>query len=277
VATLVCFHAHPDDEAIATGGSMARAHAEGHRVVLVVATDGAHGEVPDDLSNGESLVDRRRVETMESVAALGVDRVEFLGYADSGMTGWEQNDDDASFWRVDLDDAAARVADLLREERPDVFTIYDWHGNYGHPDHILVHRVGVRAVELVRSELPALRVFEATITRDEMRRQIERARASGAAGFAPETESGDDDWDPDNPMDDGNPMGTPEAELTLEVDVTSFVAHKRAAIAAHRSQVSDSSFFVQMPDDLFVQAFGREWFVEHGAEPGVRPGWFFDG
>jgi LmbE family N-acetylglucosaminyl deacetylase len=78
-------------------------------------------------------------------------------------------------------------------------------------------------------------------------------------------------------MDDGNPMGTPEAELTLEVDVTSFVAHKRAAIAAHRSQVSDSSFFVQMPDDLFVQAFGREWFVEHGAEPGVRPGWFFDG
>ena len=88
MGTLVVFHAHPDDEAIATGGSMARAHAEGHRVVLVVATNGEHGEVPDDLAEGETLADRRRAETERSAAALGVDEVLWLGYADSGMTGW---------------------------------------------------------------------------------------------------------------------------------------------------------------------------------------------
>ena len=106
MGTLVVFHAHPDDEAIATGGSMARAHAEGHRVVLVVATDGEHGEVPDDLADGETLADRRRAETERSAAALGVDRVVWLGYADSGMTGWDANDNEQSFWRADVDEAA---------------------------------------------------------------------------------------------------------------------------------------------------------------------------
>ena len=87
MGALVAFHAHPDDEAIATGGSMARAHAEGHRVVLVVATGGEHGEVPEDLAEGGALADRRRVETMRSAEAPGIDRVVFRGYTDSGMTG----------------------------------------------------------------------------------------------------------------------------------------------------------------------------------------------
>src|SRR5687768_1293897 len=91
MATLVCFHAHPDDEAIATGGTMARAAAEGHRVVPVVATDGSCGELPDDLAPDESLAHRRRAETLRSAEILGVDRVVFLDYVDSGMTGWEQN------------------------------------------------------------------------------------------------------------------------------------------------------------------------------------------
>lgn len=271
MGTFVAFHAHPDDEAIATGGSMARAHAGGHRVVLVVATGGEHGEVPDDLQPGETLADRRRVETMASAAALGIDRVEFLGYRDSGMTGWEQNGHEDSFTLADLDEAAGRLAAILREESADVLTIYDWHGNYGHPDHVKVYEVGCRAEELVADDLPGLRVFEATMNRDEMRRQMAMARESGE-GFGP-----DDDFDPDGPMDDGNPMGLPESELTLVVDVAAFTAQKRAAIGAHRSQVTDSSFFMQMPDDMFAMAFGREWFREHGAEPGVRSGWFFDG
>ena len=91
MATLVCFHAHPDDECIGTGGTIARASAEGHRVVLVVATNGDHGEVPSDLRPGETLVDRRRYETMQSAETLGIHRVVWLGYQDSGMTGWEQN------------------------------------------------------------------------------------------------------------------------------------------------------------------------------------------
>jgi LmbE family N-acetylglucosaminyl deacetylase len=270
MGTFVAFHAHPDDEAIATGGSMARAHAEGHRVVLVVATGGEHGEVPDDLAPGETLAERRRAETTASAVALGIDRVVFLGYRDSGMTGWDQNGHDDSFVQADLDEAAERLAAVLREESADVLTIYDWHGNYGHPDHVKVYEVGCRAEELVAAELPTLRVLEATMNRDELRSQMAAARDSGE-GFGP-----DDDFDPDGPMDDGNPMGLPASELTMVVDVASFTQQKRAAIAAHRSQVTDSSFFLQMPDEMFAMAFGREWFREHGAEPGLRPGWFFD-
>src|SRR3954467_13929938 len=89
--TLMTVHAHPDDESIGTGGTMAKAVAAGHRVVLVVATGGEGGEVPDDLAPGETLVARRRAETMCSAGVLGVARVEWLGYVDSGMTGWAQN------------------------------------------------------------------------------------------------------------------------------------------------------------------------------------------
>jgi LmbE family N-acetylglucosaminyl deacetylase len=269
MGTLVAFHAHPDDEAIATGGSMARAHAEGHRVVLVVATGGEHGEVPDDLADGETLADRRRVETMRSAEALGVDRVVFLGYGDSGMNGWDQNDHGHSFWQADLDESADRLAAVLRAESADALTIYDWHGNYGHPDHVKVHQVGCRAEEMVAGELPGLRVFEATMNRDEMRRQFAQARESGEV-FGP-----DEEFDPDGPMDDGNPMGMPEAELTMVVDVLPYIGQKRDAIAAHRSQVTDSSFFLQIPPEAFAMAFGKEWFIEHGREPGLQPGWFF--
>lgn len=275
MATLVCLHAHPDDEAIATGGTMARASHEGHRVVLVVATDGAHGEVPGDLAPGETLVDRRRAETEASGAALGVDRIEFLGYTDSGMTGWEANDEPNAFCNADLDEAAGRLADLLVAEAADVLTVYDWHGGYGHPDHIQVHRVGCRAEALLADRLPGLRVLEATMNRDEVRRGVELAKEYGMDDFGPDADDGGE-FDPDAPMDDGNPMGTPEAEITLGVDVSDFVDAKRAAIAAHRSQVTDSSFFVQMPADLFRQAFGTEWFIEHDRPPGPRPGWVFD-
>ena len=277
MSTLVCFHAHPDDEAIATGGTMARASADGHRVVLVLATDGAFGETPDDLADGETLADRRRRETDGSAAALGIHRVVELGYRDSGMTGWDGNADPSSFWQADIDQAAARLAQVLREESADVMTIYDWHGGYGHPDHIQVHRVGKRAAELVADDLPDLRVLESTMNRDEMRRGLELATLAGA-DFGPEGDDGES-FDPDGPMDDGNPMGTPEHEITLGVDVTEFIAQKRAALTAHRSQVSDQSFFLQMPPEMFAEAFGREWFIEHDRTPGPggpRSGWLFD-
>jgi LmbE family N-acetylglucosaminyl deacetylase len=275
MGTLVCFHAHPDDEAIATGGSIARAHAEGHRVVLVVATDGAFGEIPDDLADGQTLPDRRRRETDVSAAALGIDRVEFLGYADSGMTGWKENENPACFFQADLDEAAGRLASILADEHADVLTSYDWHGNYGHPDHVQVHRVANRAEELLAGRVPGLRVLEATMNRDAMKVMVALAAESGA-DFGPERDDGDT-WNPDDPMDDDNPMGTPEAELTMEVDVSAYVLQKRAAIRAHASQVTDSSFFMQMPEEVFEVAFGREWFVEHGVAPGMARGWFFDG
>ena len=270
MATLVCFHAHPDDEVISTGGTIARASADGHRVVLVVATNGDHGEVPDDLEPGETIVDRRRRETEASAEALGINRVVWLGYSDSGMTGWEQNADPTSFHLADPAEAGERLAAVLHEEQADVLTIYDWHGNYGHPDHIAVHRVGLVAERLV----PSVRVLQATMNRDAFVRMVERARASGEFSEMP---GGDvDDFDPAGPADDGNPMGMAEHELTLAVDVTAHLGAKRAAMRCHRSQIEDTSFFLEMPDDTFSEAFGIEWFIEHGVMPPHRTGWIFE-
>jgi LmbE family N-acetylglucosaminyl deacetylase len=271
MATLVCFHAHPDDESISTGGTIARAADEGHRVVLVVATDGSHGEVPDDLGRDETLAQRRQAETLASADALGIQRVVFLEYRDSGMTGWEGNGHDEAFWNADLDEAGERLAAVLREERADVLSIYDWHGLYGHPDHVQVHRVGCRAAELVRDQLPGLRVVETTMNRDEMRRGVERMREAGESGVD------FDEFDVDGPADDGNPMGTPESELTLGIDVRRWAPRKRASISAHRSQATDSGFFLQMSDEAFAEAFGTEWFIEQDREPGNhRIGWLFE-
>jgi LmbE family N-acetylglucosaminyl deacetylase len=274
MGTLVLLHAHPDDESMTTGGTIARAHEEGHRVVLVVATGGEHGESPDDLAPGETLTDRRRAETEASAAVLGVDRLVWLGYHDSGMNGWEQNGDPRSFNSAPLDEAAGRLADVLREERAGVLTSYDWHGNYGHPDHVKVHQVGARAAELVADDLPGLRVFEATMNRDAMVRWFQEAKAQGIR-LAPEGAE-DEDFDPSQPMDDGNPFGMPESELTLEVDVQPYLARKRASIECHRSQVTDSAFFLDMPEEAFATAFSSEWFVERGAPAGLRRGWIFD-
>jgi LmbE family N-acetylglucosaminyl deacetylase len=266
MATLVSFHAHPDDEAIGTGGTLARAAAEGHRVVLVVATNGEWGEVPDDLAPGETLVDRRRAETERSAAILGVHRVVWLGYADSGMTGWDQNAHAESFHQAPIDEAAGRLAAILGEEAADVLTVYDWHGNYGHPDHIKVHTVGHRAAELHGTP----KVVEATMNRDAIRRLSEMAREAGAS-------FGEDEFDVDGPADDGNPMGMQEHEITLRVDVTDFVFRKREALGAHRSQVTDTSFFATMPDEIFAVSFGTEWFIERGVAAGDGPkdGWLF--
>jgi LmbE family N-acetylglucosaminyl deacetylase len=267
MGTLVSFHAHPDDESITTGGSLARASAEGHRVVVVVATNGEYGEVPEDLAEGESLADRRHAEAAQSAKQLGVHRIVWLGYKDSGMTGWEQNADPASFLQAPLDEAAERLAGVLREENADVLTVYDWHGNYGHPDHIKVNTVGYRAAELAGTP----KVFEATMNREHVVRMFEAARAAGMS-IGPE----DEDFDPAGPADDGNPFGMPEAELTLEVDVSDFVKAKRESLRAHRSQVTDTNYFLEMPDEVFTNAFGTEWFIQKDAEPGLRPGWLFE-
>ena len=264
MSTLVLFHAHPDDEAIATGGTAARAAAEGHRVVLVVATGGEYGEVPNDLAPGETLVDRRRAETDRSAAALGIHSVVWLGYEDSGMTGWEQNANGGSFLQAPLDEAAERLATILRAEGADVLTTYDWHGNYGHPDHVKVHQVGHAAAQ----RAGVARVYEATMNRDVIARFMEQARADGAPD--------DDLFDPSGPMDDGNPMGMPEAELTTRVDVSAFVGVKRESIRCHASQVTDTSFFSTMPDEQFALAFGTEWFIRTGAPAGINEDWLFD-
>ena len=257
VATLVCFHAHPDDESIATGGLMARAAAEGHRVVLVVATRGEAGEVDDGfLGDGEVLAERRERETTASADVLGVDRVVFLGYTDSGMIGTATNDEPSCFWRADVEEAAQRLATILTEEGADVLTVYDDHGGYGHPDHIQVHRVGVRAAELAGTS----EVYEATMNRTELTRMFEEAKAAGVDLGQGEDGPPDLDQEPD--------FGVPEDQLTHRVDVEPWLDVKRASMRAHASQISESSFFLTMPDDVFARAFGAEWFTERGAPAG---------
>ena len=256
MATLVSFHAHPDDEAIACGGTIVRAAQQGHRVVLVFATRGEHGEVDEGvLADDELLWQRRVAETERAAEILGAQRVEFLGYVDSGMMGTPENDAPDSFWQAEIDQAATRLAAILDEEQADVLTIYDELGNYGHPDHVQVHRVGVRAAELAGTP----RVFEATLNRDHMKRVAAKGRESGALL--------DDVPDFDDPE---LVFGMPEDVITTAVDVRDLVDVKRAAMAAHASQIAETSFFLQMPDDVFREVFGYEWYIRRGAEAGTR-------
>ncbi|MFN8037494.1 MAG: PIG-L family deacetylase [Acidimicrobiia bacterium] len=253
--TLVAFHAHPDDEAIATGGVMARAAADGHRVVLVVATRGELGEVAEGvLADGEALWQRRVAETYASADILGVSRVEFLGYHDSGMLGEPTNDAPGSFWSAPVDEAAARLAEILREESADVLTVYDSHGVYGHPDHVQVHRVGVRAAQLAGTP----RVYETTLNRDHVMRLAQAMR--------------DFDLPEGATMPDVHDlqMGVHEHLITTTVDVRDFVDRKRAAMAAHGSQITEEMFFLAMPIEAFREAFGYEWFIRHGAPSELR-------
>jgi LmbE family N-acetylglucosaminyl deacetylase len=257
--TLVSFHAHPDDESIQTGGVLAKAAAEGHRVVLVVATKGEHGEVNEGvLAEGETLAERRVAETLRSAEILGIDRVEFLGYIDSGMEGTPENDAPESFWSADVDEAAERLAAILRTESADVLTVYDDHGGYDHPDHVQVHRVGVRAGELAGTP----RVYEATVDRDEVKRFAKEHQSEMEAGGIDPPEGLEDP--------DAITIGVPGSQITTRVDVSDFADRKRAALAAHTSQVDDTHFFLALPLDVFRELFGQEWFVRRGAPPGLQ-------
>ena len=253
MATLVCFHAHPDDEAIATGGTMRMAADAGHRVVLVVATRGERGEImPGVLDDGEQLALRRTAEVHRAAVELGVARVEFLGYVDSGMMGEPTNDEAWTFWQADVESAARRLAAILQEEAADALTIYDDNGGYGHPDHIQVHRVGMRAAQIAGVE----RVLENSINRTALKR-MSAAGADGEAAF--EMPEGVELPDLDEAT-----FGVEEDVLTHVADVTSVATAKRAALLHHRSQVADDHFFLAIPEEMFGAAFGLEWYIGHG-------------
>ncbi|MEZ5255000.1 MAG: PIG-L family deacetylase [Microthrixaceae bacterium] len=264
MATIVFFHAHPDDECIGSGGTMAKAAVDGHRVVLVVATRGEHGEVVAGVVvSGGQLGIHRVAETFASAEVLGVQRIEFLGYIDSGMIGTPENDAPYSFWGADVDDAASRLAAILRDEEADVLVAYDPNGNYGHPDHIQVHRVGYRAAELAGTP----RVYEMTINRDRM---IEAFLARRDTATAEELEQLPE-IDPDSFQ-----MGMPDAEITHSIDVQALTATKRAAMRCHASQIGEDHFFLTLSDDDFALAFGTEWFIDRSRPRGAGEAYLTD-
>lgn len=260
MSTIVFLHAHPDDEASQTSGAMRLAVERGDRVVCVYATGGEHGGVADDLGDA-TVSEYRRREAEASAAVIGTARVEWLGYTDSGMAGWPQNDEPGAFVRADVDNAALKLAHILDSEDADVVVGYDWHGNYGHPDHVMVHAVAKRSVELARRRPKYL---EATMNRDAARRMYEAAVAAGMESF-----------DPDDGTDDGNPVGTPEADITWRVDVTGVIDVKRAALAAHASQTEDAGMMLAMPLEVFSMVFGHEHYIDPALGGPMRDGWPF--
>jgi LmbE family N-acetylglucosaminyl deacetylase len=245
VSTLLLVHAHPDDESISTGGVMAKAHEEGHRVVLVTATRGEVGEiyVLDEAETRPRLGEVREGELRAAAGILGVDRLEILGYRDSGMKGTPENEDLRSFHRAPLLQAATRVAAILREERPEVVVTYGPEGGYGHPDHVKAHEVTIAALDLLDAEgwRPGKAYFN-VIPQSAVERWVEEAKARGQEG----------------PTDI---IGTPDEDVTTAVDVRKWTPIKREAFGAHVTQSGLLPMELTKQQELFEMAFGTEWFV----------------
>ena len=243
--TLVFVHAHPDDEALLTAGTMARAAAEGHRVVLVVATDGAAGLTSNAFE--ESLGETRLAELRESAAALGVARTVNLGYADSGLHG----ENSEGFAHVDSAVIARRVAEICDEDSADVLVGYDSSGGYGHPDHLQVHR-SVRIARDLCARRPNL--FEATLPREPIARA---ARVAASMHLTPEEFS----------PDEFDSAWTPRAEISHRVNVRKYLPAKDAALRAHASQAAADgttrtlAVLTRLPRAAQALILGTEYYV----------------
>ncbi len=247
MSVLVCFHAHPDDEALSTGGLMRKAADAGHQVHLITATRGELGEPqPGVLAEGEELWERRILEVAESAKLLGCVSNRFLDYEDSGMMGEPTNENPDCFWQADVEEAAQRLSSMLQESDADVLTIYDPNGLYGHPDHIQVHRVGLRAAVLAGIDY----VYEATVSRED----------ALAAMDANDVTPGDGEGG----GVDRETFGVLRAEIRYSINIVNEIPAKRASLRAHRSQISEEDFFLAVPDEAFAAIFGSEFFAITG-------------
>ncbi|MHB1004063.1 MAG: PIG-L family deacetylase [Chloroflexota bacterium] len=270
--TLLAVHAHPDDEAIGTGGIMARYAEEGIRVVLACGTRGEAGEIVDPTMDEREVRPRlgqvREAELRCACERLGVSDLFFLDYRDSGMMGTDDNDNPASFWRANLDEATKRLVKVVRTVRPQVMVTYDERGGYGHPDHIMAHRVAVAAFDAASDparfpdlELPAWqpsKLYFTAIPRSffhlvaEYFQQSEQASPFEGREFDPEI------------------MGTPDEKITARLDVRPYMAQKRGALECHRSQIQPESFFFML-DGLAESGLGYECFVIARSHLSVSP------
>lgn len=247
--TVAFFHAHPDDEAIFTAGTMAHLAADGHHVVLVMATGGEHGARPSsgDAAGCDAVALLRRAETERAAAILGISTVIACGFEDSGLDG----ENPAGLAHQPTGDAAHRVIGLLEAHdiSPDVWVTYDSRGIYGHPDHIAVHEIGRAVAELTG---PAT-LYEATVDREYL--HFVETHVVIEAGL------------PDHPRElglAGTELGSATLEVDVELDVTSMLAVKRAAMAAHASQIPPHSTAMRMAPAAFAAVYGYEWYRRIG-------------
>ncbi|MGA4684319.1 MULTISPECIES: N-acetyl-1-D-myo-inositol-2-amino-2-deoxy-alpha-D-glucopyranoside deacetylase [Micromonospora] len=272
---LLLVHAHPDDESIGTGATMAHYAATGAHVTLVTCTLGEEGEihVPALAQLGAAEADQlggyRIGELAAACAALGVTDHRFLGgagrYRDSGMMGMATNEHPRAFWQADLDTAAGYLVEVIREVRPQVLVTYDPDGFYGHPDHIQAHRVAMRAVELAAAEgIAPAKVYWTAMPRSVL-----------DAGLETFTESSDNPFAGIESADE-LPFGTPDAEIAARIDGTDQHAAKEAAMRAHATQIPANSWLYSIAGNFGGEFMGVEYFTLAVGEkgPGAGPyGW----
>ncbi len=263
---LLLVHAHPDDETLGTGATMAKYAVEGAQVTLVTCTLGEEGEIiPAELAHlaadrDDALGPHRIGELAAACAALGVTDHRFLGgvgrWRDSGMLGTAPNEHPAAFCRADQDEAVGALVSVLREVRPQVVVTYDAHGGYGHPDHVQAHRVTVAAVERAADAAyapehgPAWQVgklYWTAVPLSELRDGLEQVRIDGRFTAVGST--------------DDLAFGNPDDEITTTVDATAHLPAKLAAMRAHATQITVSEPFYALSDHVGHVARGTEHFV----------------
>jgi N-acetyl-1-D-myo-inositol-2-amino-2-deoxy-alpha-D-glucopyranoside deacetylase len=263
--TLIVVHAHPDDESLGSGGTVQHYGRLGVRTVVVICTGGEAGEISDPaLATAENLGEVRRQETENAMAILGVDRLFWLGYRDSGMAGTPENDDPRSFFRANLEEAVGRLVRLIRDERPQVISSYDVNGTYGHPDHVMAHRVAQAAYwaagdpNRFKDAGPAWTVpklYEQVNPRSNMTRMREVMRAAGIErrreGEPPEEEER-------RFQERLQRFAVPDYAVTTLIDISDFVDKKRDAVLAHKTQMGPEGRFQRTPDDLRRQMWTHE-------------------
>lgn len=256
--TLMTVHAHPDDEAIGTGGVLARYADEGFGTVLVTCTGGEVGEIADpSMATAETLGEVRRRELEAACGILGVGALHLLGYRDSGMAGTPPNDHPASFNRAPFDDAVDKLVALVRRERPAVVVTYDDNGFYGHPDHVKAHQITVAAFEAAADPTrhpdsgppwQPLKLYYTAVPRSRLEVFARRMREAGITPPFEATEG------------DEPPFGTPDELVTTYVDVSGQVERKHRALLAHATQMGPEVFFAKLSPELFGELFGTESF-----------------
>jgi N-acetyl-1-D-myo-inositol-2-amino-2-deoxy-alpha-D-glucopyranoside deacetylase len=267
---LMLVHAHPDDETIGSGATMAKYAAEGAHVVLVTCTLGEEGEIiPPELAHlaadrDDTLGEHRIGELAAACEALGVADHRFLGgpgrWRDSGMLGVASNDHDIAFWKADLDEAAGELVKIIREVRPQVLVTYDEKGFYGHPDHIQAHNVSWRAFELAadpafgEGEPWRIAKFYFTAMPTSVMRRDEEAMREREVGFFVK-EVGD------------LPFGCADQDVTAEIDGRAHIGEKFGAMRAHATQIKVDPPWFALSNNVGQQAFGVEHFILHA---GVR-------
>jgi N-acetyl-1-D-myo-inositol-2-amino-2-deoxy-alpha-D-glucopyranoside deacetylase len=272
---LLLVHAHPDDETIGTGATMAKYASEGALVTLVTCTLGEEGEVlvPElehlAADRDDALGAVRVEELATAMEALRVEDHRFLGgpgrWRDSGMMGTPANERAGCFWRADLDEAVRELVAVVREVRPQVVVTYDSNGGYGHPDHIQAHRVAVAAFDAAGDPGFApeagepwqpSKLYWTAFPKSVLQAGIDHLRASGHENFFG-VDSADD-----------LPFGTADDEVTTQVDASAHLDAKLAAMRAHRTQIAVDGPFFALSNGVGQQAFGHEYFVLARGEPG---------